>query len=99
MKSYKHYDLIRNPVITEKTTILSDEQNKFTFHVADSAEKSSVKKAIEEIFQVKVKKVNIMNVKGKRKKFKGIIGKQSDKKKAIVTLEKDCIIDFAGGVK
>jgi large subunit ribosomal protein L23 len=99
MKSYKHYDLIRNPVITEKTTILSDEQNKFTFHVAYSAEKGSIKKAIEEIFQVKVKKVNIMNVKGKRKKFKGIIGKQSDKKKAIVTLEKDCIIDFAGGVK
>ncbi len=98
MKSYKHYDLIRNPVITEKSTILS-EQNKFTFHVANEAEKASVKMAIEKIFQVKVKKVNIMNVKGKRKRFKGVNGKQSDKKKAIVTLEKNYTIDFAGGIK
>lgn len=98
MKSYKHYDLIRNPVITEKTTILS-EQNKFTFHVADSAEKASIKIAVEKIFQVKVKKVNIMNVKGKKKRFKGVIGRQSDKKKAIVTLEKDYTIDFTGGIR
>lgn len=98
MKSYKHYDLIRNPLITEKTTTLS-EQNKYTFHVADCAEKASVKSAIEEIFQVKVKKVNIMNVKGKKKRFKGMLGKQSDKKKAIVTLEKDHSIDFSGGMK
>jgi large subunit ribosomal protein L23 len=98
VKSYKHYDLIRNPVITEKSTILS-EQNKFTFHVDNEAEKASVKMAIEKIFQVKVKKVNIMNVKGKRKRFKGVNGKQSDKKKAIVTLEKNYTIDFAGGIK
>ncbi|WP_341757723.1 50S ribosomal protein L23 [Candidatus Tisiphia endosymbiont of Ditula angustiorana] len=99
MKSYKHYDLIRNPVITEKSNILSEQQNKFTFHVADSAEKASIKMAVEKIFQVKVKKVNIMNVKGKRKRFKGVNGRQSDKKKAIVTLEKDYTIDFTGGIK
>ncbi|WP_342268313.1 50S ribosomal protein L23 [Candidatus Tisiphia endosymbiont of Empis tessellata] len=99
MKSYKHYDIIRNPVITEKTNILSEQQNKFTFHVAGSAEKSSIKMAVEKIFQVKVKKVNIMNVKGKRKRFKGVNGRQSDKKKAIVTLEKDYTIDFTGGIK
>ncbi|WP_367364417.1 50S ribosomal protein L23 [Candidatus Tisiphia endosymbiont of Nedyus quadrimaculatus] len=99
MKSYKHYDLIRNPVITEKSNILSEQQNKFTFHVADSAEKVSIKMAVEKIFQVKVKKVNIMNVKGKRKRFKGVNGRQSDKKKAIVTLEKDYTIDFTGGIK
>ncbi len=98
MKSYQHYDLIRSPIITEKTTILS-EQNKFTFHVTDYAEKSSVKSAIEKIFEVKVKKVNILNVKGKSKRFKGINGKQSDKKKAIVTLEKGYTIDFSGGIK
>ncbi|WP_342271301.1 50S ribosomal protein L23 [Candidatus Tisiphia endosymbiont of Parasteatoda lunata] len=99
MKSYKHYDLIRNPVITEKTNILSEQQNKFTFHVAGSAEKASIKTAVEKIFQVKVKKVNIMNVKGKKKRFKGVNGRQSDKKKAIVTLEKDYTIDFTGGIK
>jgi large subunit ribosomal protein L23 len=98
VKSYQHYDLIRSPIITEKTTILS-EQNKFTFHVANYAEKSFVKSAIEEIFAVKVKKVNIINVKGKKKRFKGISGKQSDKKKAIVTLQKDYTIDFSGGIK
>ena len=75
------------------------EQNKFTFHVADVAEKASVKMAVEKIFEVKVKKVNILNVKGKKKKFKGINGRQSDKKKAIVTLEKNYTIDFTGGVK
>ena len=84
MKSYQHYDLIRSPIITEKTTILS-EQNKFTFHVADYAEKSFIKTAIEKIFAVKVKKVNI--------------GRQSDKKKAIVTLQKDYTIDLTGGIK
>lgn len=99
MKSYKHYDLIRNPVITEKSNILSEQQNKFTFYVADNAEKVSIKMAVEKIFQVKVKKVNIMNVTGKRKRFKGVNGRQSDKKKAIVTLEKDYTIDFTGGIK
>lgn len=98
MKSHKYYDLIRVPVITEKATILA-EQNKFTFQVAEMAEKSSIKIAIEEIFQVKVKKINIINVKGKRKRFKGINGRQSDKKKAIVTLAKDYTIDFSGGIK
>ncbi|MCC8369604.1 MAG: 50S ribosomal protein L23 [Rickettsia endosymbiont of Oxypoda opaca] len=98
MNSYKHYDLIRRPVITEKTTALS-EQNKFTFYVDQIAKKASVKKAIEEIFKVKVKKVNILNVKGKKKRFKGFNGCQSDRKKAIVTLEKDHTIDFTGGIK
>ncbi|WP_341763934.1 50S ribosomal protein L23 [Candidatus Tisiphia endosymbiont of Beris chalybata] len=98
MNSYQHYDLIRAPIVTEKSTALS-EQNKFTFHVAASAKKATIKIAIEKIFQVKVKKVNIMNVKGKNKRFKGIQGKQSDKKKAIVTLEKDYVIDFTGGMR
>jgi len=98
-QSYEHFDLIRKPIITEKSTIMADDHNKFTFHVADFAEKSSIKSAIEKIFSVKVKKVNILNVKGKKKRFKGIIGRQSDKKKAIVTLEKDFTIDFSGGVK
>jgi large subunit ribosomal protein L23 len=98
MKSYKHYDIIRKPIITEKTTNLSD-LNKFTFEVLGSAKKPDIKAAIENVFEVKVRKVNILNVKGKHKKFKGVDGRQSDKKKAIVTLEKNYTIDFAGGVK
>lgn len=98
MSSYKYYDLIRRPIVTEKTTLLS-EQNKYSFYVDKSAEKLTVKKAIEEIFKVKVKKINILNVKGKKKRFKGIIGQQVNRKKAIVTLEKDHTIDFAGGIK
>lgn len=98
MKEYKYYDLIRSPIITEKTTNLS-EQNKFTFEVSIEAKKPLVKQAIEKIFAVKVKKVNILNVKGKTKRFKGRTGRQSDVKKAIVTLEKEYTIDFAGGIK
>ena len=98
MKLYKHYDLIRKPIITEKTTNLS-ELNKFTFEVASFAEKPAVKKAIESIFEVKVKKINILNVKGKQKRFKSRNARQSDIKKAIVTLEKNYTIDFAGGIK
>lgn len=98
MSNYKYYDLIRKPIITEKTAMLN-ELNKFTFEVLRSAEKPVIKKAVEEIFSVKVKKINIINIKGKVKRFKGRVGKQSDVKKAIVTLEKDYTIDFTGGVK
>ena len=86
------YDLIRSPIITEKSTILG-EQVKYVFEIAPAANKSSVKKAIEEIFDVKVKSVNTLNQVGKEKRFKGRVGRRSDKKKAIVTLEKDCTID------
>ncbi|MDG1437000.1 MAG: 50S ribosomal protein L23 [Rickettsiaceae bacterium] len=92
------YDLIRSPIITEKSTILG-EQVKYVFEIAPAANKSSVKKAIEEIFDVKVKSVNTLNQVGKEKRFKGRVGRRSDKKKAIVTLEKDCTIDLAGGIK
>lgn len=92
------YDLIKRPLITEKTTILG-EQDKYVFEVAPAANKSSVKKAVEEIFEVKVKAVNVLSQKGKLKRFKGRLGRRSDIKKAIVTLEKDHSIDLAGGIK
>ena len=96
MGVFKHYDLIRKPIITEKTTLLS-EQNKFTFKVLKAATKESVKVAIEHIFAVKVKKVNILNIDGKKKRFKGREGCRADFKKAIVTLEPNYTIDFTGG--
>ncbi|AAU04112.1 50S ribosomal protein L23 [Rickettsia typhi] len=98
MSVYKYYDLIKKPIITEKTTSIS-EQNKYTFYVNKFAKKLTIKKAIEAIFKVKVKKVNILNIQGKKKRFKGIIGTQINQKKAIVTLEKDHNIDYAGGIK
>jgi len=97
VKNYKYYDLIRRPIITEKSTYLN-EQNKFVFEVASNSDKLSVKDAIEKIFEVKVKKINILNIKGKIKRFKGRLGKQSDVKKAIVTLESGYNIDFAGRI-
>ena len=99
MKANKSkYDLIRSPIVTEKSTILG-EQVQYVFEVAPAADKPSVKKAIEEIFSVKVKAVNVLNQKGKAKRFKGRVGRRSDVKKAIVTLEKDHSIDLAGGIK
>lgn len=91
------YDLIKKPVVTEKSTILG-EQLKYVFEVSVAATKPSVKKAIEEIFAVKVKSVNIINQQGKVKRFKGRIGRRSDTKKAVVTLQKDHMIDLAGGI-
>lgn len=98
MAAASKYDLIRKPVITEKSTILG-EQGKYVFEVTKTASKGLIKKAIEEIFTVKVKSVNVLNQKGKVKTFKGTLGRRSDVKKAIVTLEKDNSIDFAGGIK
>lgn len=93
-----HHDLIRQPVITEKSTILG-EDGKYVFKVSKEATKANLKMAVEKIFSVKVKKVNILNQEGKQKRFKGQIGRRSDYKKAIVTLEKDHSIDLAGGIK
>jgi large subunit ribosomal protein L23 len=93
-----NYDLIKKPIITEKSTMLG-ELGKYVFEVSKFANKVNVKKAVESIFGVKVKKVNVLNIEGKTKKFKGVLGKRADVKKAIVTLEKDFTIDFTGGVK
>lgn len=98
MINYNFYDVIRNPLVTEKTTQMS-EYRKYTFEVMKSADKAVVKKAVEAIFGVKVQKVNMLNVKGKVKRFKGRLGRTSDFKKAIVTLEQNQTIDLAGGVK
>lgn len=98
MTTKVNYDLIKRPIITEKSTMLG-ELSKYVFEVSKFANKVNIKKAVEKIFGVKVKKVNMLNLEGKTKRFKGVIGKRSDIKKAIVTLEKDFTIDFTGGVK
>lgn len=81
-------DIIKRPVITERSTDLM-EQNKFTFEVALKANKTEIKKAVEEIFGVKVEKVNTIRVPGKKKRVGRHIGMTSEWKKAIVTLAAD----------
>lgn len=97
MSTAKHYDVILSPVITEKSTLAS-EHNQVIFKVAITATKPVVKAAIEALFEVKVKAVNTVKVKGKTKRFKGRIGHQSDFKKAIVTLEDGHSIDVTTGL-
>ncbi|MEX2249967.1 MAG: 50S ribosomal protein L23, partial [Parvibaculum sp.] len=86
------YDIILSPVITEKATMAS-EANQVIFKVAPKATKPQVKEAVEKLFDVKVKAVNTLIRKGKTKRFRGIAGRQSDFKKAIVTLEDGHSID------
>ncbi len=90
--SPQHFDLIRRPVITEKSTMAS-EGNTVVFEVAMRATKPLVKQAIEALFEVKVKSVNILVKKGKTKRFRGRLGRQKDVKKAYVRLVEGYTID------
>ena len=93
----RHYDTLLSPVITEKTTLLS-EQNKVVFKVANDATKDEIAAAVEELFKVKVTKVNTIVTKGKTKRFRGIVGRRNDVKKAIVTLADGQSIDITTGL-
>lgn len=97
MADLKHYDTIIAPIITEKATLLSD-QNKVVFKVPLTATKVEVKAAIEALFKVKVVSVNTIRVKGKTKTFRGVEGRRSDVKKAIVTLAAGQSIDVTTGL-
>ena len=93
----RHYDVILSPVITEKATALS-EQNKVVFRVRPEATKPQIKEAVEKLFEVKVRSVNTLVTKGKRKVFRGRKGQRSDVKKAVVTLEAGQTIDVTTGL-
>jgi len=86
------YDIVRRPVITEKTT-RGSEHNQVTFKVALDASKPEIRQAVETLFEVKVTNVNTLRVKGKEKRFKGRLGRRNDYKKAIVTLGEGQHID------
>ena len=93
----KAYQIILNPLVTEKSTQQS-EFNKMVFSVPVSATKLDVKLSIEKIFSVKVSAVNTILLKGKVKRFKGVLGRRSNTKKAIVTLAPGNTIDLSVGV-
>ena len=97
MATTRHYDTIIAPVITEKATVLT-ELNKVVFQVAKDATKDEIAAAVEELFKVRVIKVNTLITKGKTKRFRGILGKRSDVKKAIVTLQEGQTIDISTGL-
>ena len=93
----RHYDVIVSPVITEKATLAS-EQNQVIFRVAPHATKPQIKEAVEKLFDVKVKHVNTLIRKGKVRNFRGRRGMLSDVKKAVVTLEEGHRIDVTTGL-
>ena len=93
----RHYDIITAPIITEKAT-MGSEYGQVTFRVPLTATKPEIKAAVEALFKVEVKAVNTLIAKGKTKRFKGLPGRRSDVKKAIVTLAAGQSIDVTTGV-
>jgi large subunit ribosomal protein L23 len=91
------YDIIRRPLITEKTTIQKDEANQVTFEVDRRANRIEIRRAVEQIFNVNVDSVRTMHVRGKFKRRGRVMGKRKDWKKAIVTLRPGERIDFFEG--
>ena len=97
MSKYTNYDVIRSPVVTEKSTMAS-EHSQVVFDVAIDATKPQIKAAVEGLFSVKVKAVNTNIRKGKVKRFRNVKGVRNDVKKAIVTLVDGQSIDISTGV-
>jgi large subunit ribosomal protein L23 len=97
MTDLRHYDVIVSPAITEKSTVAS-EFNQVVFNVARKASKPEIKAAVEALFGVKVTAVNTLIRKGKVKRFRGTVGRQSDVKKAIITLADGQSIDVSTGL-
>lgn len=91
------YEVLRRPVVTEKSTMGAD-HNQVTFKVSLDATKPEIGAAVETIFGVKVKAVNTVRQVGKNKRFRGRLGRRSDYKKAIVTLEAGHNIDVIAGI-
>lgn len=91
------YDVIKRPILTEKSNSQKETANQITFEVDRRANKIEVKQAVEKIFKIKVLDVHMMMVHGKVKRFKNILGKRSDWKKAIVTLKPGEKVPFLEG--
>ena len=86
--------VLRAPHTSEKATTIADSHKQYTFEVLRDATKVEIKHAVELVFNVKVKQVTVVNVKGKTKRFKNTVGKRSDWKKAFVSLSEGSNIDF-----
>jgi large subunit ribosomal protein L23 len=93
MSTVNMYEVIRAPRVSEKTARLQEISNQYVFEVAKTATKADIKVAVEKIFDVQVKAVNVVNVKGKTKTFKFRQGRRGDWRKAYVTLAEGQSID------
>jgi len=93
------FGILRKPIVTEKSTESNETQKKATFQVDIQANKTEIKKAVEELFGVSVIKVNTSRYKGKPKRFRMRMGKRRDWKKAVVTLSEGDRIDFFEGMR
>jgi large subunit ribosomal protein L23 len=91
------YDVITRPLFTEKGSALKEAENKILIEVAKEASKIEIKKAVEELFKVKVEKVATIKAHGKMKRYGRYSGKTSDRKKAVITLKEGEKLDFIEG--
>lgn len=89
-------NVLLSPLVTEKTTLVGDASNQYVFKVSTRANKTDVKDAVEQLFDVKVASVSVLNVKGKTKRFGATVGKRKNWKKAYVRLQQGQEIDFVG---
>ena len=96
MTNQNSWEILRRPIISEKSVEMSelDKERKYVFEVSRDARKPAIKKAVEEVFSVRVKTVNVMNMKGKTKRYRFKRGKTRQWKKAVVTLEGDQTIEI-----
>jgi len=92
------YEVLRRPLVTEKSTMLKDEKNEYVFEVAKNATKPEIKKAVEKAFKVNVIKVNVITIPGKTKRMGGRTIKEIPWKKAVVRLGAEDKITFFEGV-
>jgi large subunit ribosomal protein L23 len=97
MNNERLMKVLLSPVVSEKSSVVADANQQYTFRVATDATKREITKAVEKLFEVQVDSVQVVNVKGKRKRFGQIQGKRSDWKKAYVRLKPGSEIDFAAG--
>jgi large subunit ribosomal protein L23 len=97
MSTARLMSILLSPVVSEKSSLAADSGNQFAFRVTTDATKPEIAKAVELMFDVKVDQVRTINVKGKQKRFGGVMGKRNSWKKAYVRLQEGHDIDFAGG--
>lgn len=95
MNSERLYEVIRSPIVSEKSSMLAERHNQLTFDIARDATKKEVREAIERLFEVRVLSVQVSNAKGKKKRFGQNFGYQSDRRKAFVRLHAEDDIDFS----
>lgn len=99
MNQERIFQVLLAPHVSEKATIVADKNRQFVFKVRPDATKLEIKKAVEQLFEVKVDSVNTTNVQGKVKRFGRFVGRRSDWKKAYVTLKDGFDIQFAGAAE